>query len=176
MSFHTEKWKYISEQAKDLIRKLLERDPKLRITARYKIVKFIGKDIKVCLSCIRELLEHPWIQQRSLEDVNNELNGRWHFLNRHDSNGGNQQNLSSYFDSALTLNRALSAQERSDFVWGEKSGKPRKSSRELGTKFLGKFVKWQSFDEISTLMQRRPLMTPKQLDLQSTMKFSSIDE
>ncbi|KAJ9540194.1 hypothetical protein OSB04_026700 [Centaurea solstitialis] len=53
VEFKRDPWPKVSETAKDLVKKMLNRDPKLRLTAQ----EVLGN-----LSCYRLISDHPWIQ------------------------------------------------------------------------------------------------------------------
>ena len=69
LDFETDPWPSISESAKDLIKKMLESDPKKRLTAHQVLCKlscFLGLDLLKMMytsgdSCVLIFSGHPWI-------------------------------------------------------------------------------------------------------------------
>jgi MAP kinase interacting serine/threonine kinase len=86
--FPDKDWKYISDGAKDLIKRLLVRDASLRLTAA-------------------EVLQHPWVKNSQLLDDERPLNTP-ELLQRHDS----IRRLESFTKDALSITKMIEERKR----------------------------------------------------------------
>ncbi|RDX78635.1 hypothetical protein CR513_41064, partial [Mucuna pruriens] len=71
LDFQSEPWPSISDSAKDLIRKMLDKNPKTRLTAHdvlcdnyhdlYEYLHNYWKGVESCGTCVVSVSGHPWI-------------------------------------------------------------------------------------------------------------------